>query len=100
MVVWDYLFFFITFFNATQNFKIIEIGNAPIQTYQKTIIYDVSLDMNDATIKELRKIFDAVTFNSGSPVGITNEQGEEIPYLTDGETDILIILGQDSKDKF
>lgn len=80
----------VSLFLRDKNYSVINIQNAPIQTYKKTLIYDLRTDLNKNVIKDLNEHFDAITFSSGPP----------IDYAIDPAADILIILGEDASTKF
>lgn len=91
-------------FLTKKGFTIVSIGNAPKQSYKKTLIYDLLSDGVDEKekrklLKELENIFDAVIFTSGKPLGIVDDRGETRKYPVNDSADILIILGSDWEEK-
>ncbi|MFA6254996.1 MAG: LCP family protein [Patescibacteria group bacterium] len=74
-------------------YQVINLGNAPTQDYQKTVIYNLADDSKDKTAENLGKLLGA-------------EIAEVIPDWVkattspkiSSHTDILIILGQDRKE--
>ena len=87
---------------AIQNYSIGTIGNAPLRTYKKTIIYNLkpqTAQNKKEILKDLEIIFDAVVFDSGAPQDIVVAGGKKIRYPTDTKSDILIILGDNWQEK-
>lgn len=79
-------------------YQIIQFGNAPLQTYKKSLIYDLNPEnKKDRTeiIKELESLFKAVVFTSGKPSSLTAPDGAKINYPVNSTADILIIIGED-----
>ena len=73
-------------------YQIVEIGNAPTQDYQKTVIYNLKNKDTEQAVNDLAKLLGAeVAPNVPSWVKSTST-----PQVSD-HADILIILGQDRR---
>lgn len=86
-------------FLAKKNYNIIEELNAPQQTYKKTLIYNLNPGGNNSFVQKLNVFFNGIIFDTGLP-DITDTQGNTLPYPINPQAEILIILGEDQKDKF
>ncbi|MDD5109971.1 MAG: LCP family protein, partial [Patescibacteria group bacterium] len=82
----------------SKDYAIVSVGNAPIQTYLRTVIYDLKPPANAAHVRALGETLDAVTFDSGGPPPITTN-GEALPYPVHAKADILVILGQNAAER-
>ena len=78
-----------------KGFRVAAAANSPLQTYKKTLVYDLDLKTSDERkelIKELEGIFKAIVFTSGPP---QNPLGGSLKYPVDKNAKVLIILGED-----
>lgn len=73
-----------------QGFKINKFDNAPTRNYQKTVIYNLTDDPNDLTVKKLSQLLKG-DIATAIPDWV-KAAGEN------GQIDIVIVLGQSSKD--
>lgn len=80
-------------FLRRQGFSIISVGNAPIQTYLKTVVYDLHPPAFERAVRGLGQTFNAVTFASGPPE-LPYDEGS---YPLAANADILIILGRNAE---
>jgi len=79
-------------------YEILSVGNAPIQTYKKSLVYDLKpgeLADKKEMLRDLEMLLSAVIFTSGPPADVTTESGESIPYGVNPDADILVILGDE-----
>lgn len=76
-----------------RGYEVIGIGNAPVQTYQKTVLYTINPNHSD-TVAELADIFSAVVFTTPPPPLSVNG-GPRDPYPVREGADVLMILGND-----
>lgn len=74
-------------------YQIIEIGNAPTQDYQKTVIYNLKNGTSDKIAAELSELLGA-NIASAIPEWAQSTTSAKV----NSNTDVLIILGQDRKD--
>ncbi|RJQ30415.1 LytR family transcriptional regulator [Candidatus Parcubacteria bacterium] len=72
-----------------EGFKVIEIGNARTQEYQKTFIYDLSVRRNK------KKILDSLATLLNASVSSTTPEYLKSSMAVNPLTDILVILGTD-----
>ena len=79
----------------SKGYAIVSIGNAPIQTYLKTVVYNLRPPSNSKEFRELVSLFEAVPFESGTPAKIWRD-GREVPYPIHPDADLLIIIGQNA----
>lgn len=73
-------------------YQIVKIGNAPTQDYQKTVIYDLVEESNDATAESIAQVL-----NSELAPAIPDWIKSTTTPKVSSQADILIILGQDRK---
>lgn len=88
---------------TVQGYNVIDVGNTPIRTYKKNIIYNLKPEQAKAKkeiIKDLEEIFDAVVFENGPPQDIILTGNKKIRYPINAKSDILIILGESWRKKF
>ena len=84
-----------------EGYQISSVGNAPIQSYKKTLIYALKpQDISKNVLDDLEKKLEAIVFTSGPPMDLTDSAGKITPYPIDKEADVLIILGEDADDTF
>lgn len=76
-----------------RGYEVVGIGNAPVQTYQRTVLYAVN-PKHAATVTELADIFSAVVFTTPPPPRAAAD-GTRQPYPVREGTDVLLILGND-----
>lgn len=76
-----------------RGYEVVGIDNAPVQTYQRTVLYAVNPN-HAATVTELADIFSAVVFTTPPPPLPVNG-GPRQPYPVGESTDVLLILGND-----
>lgn len=87
---------------SAEGYNILEIGNAPLRTYKKSILYNLkpdNLQEKKEVLKDLEAIFDAIVFESGPPTDVILFNGKKIPYPMNAKSDILIILGENWNEK-
>jgi len=88
---------------SVQGYKIIEVGNAPVRSYKKSVIYNLKASLareNKELIKDLEETFDAVVFESGAPQNIVISKNTIIKYPVNPKSDILIILGDNWRTQY
>lgn len=71
-----------------KGYKITKIGNAPIQNYEDTIIYQLTAKSLDEKVKELENLYQTKIVNSDYPSWVTD--------FASPDTDFFIILGQNA----
>jgi len=73
-------------------YEVVDIGNAPNQDYEQTIIYDLTLGQKPNTLAILKNRFDAET-KAGSPIWLNKANNATIAQ---GQADLLVILGKNN----
>lgn len=71
-------------------YQIVEIGNAPTQDYQKTVIYNLKEENNNTAINAIAELL-------GAEVAPAIPEWTKTNPSISSQADILIILGQDQK---
>lgn len=85
-------------FLTAEGYEVIQFGNAPIQTYKKTLVYDLapnSENKNSELLKELETLFRGIVFTSGKPTLPQDLADETKDYPVNPKARFLIILGKD-----
>jgi len=75
------------------DYKVIEIGNAPTQDYQKTVIYNLKNGSNNEVVGQLAELLGAEIAKAVPEWALSTTSPK-----VNSHTDVLIILGQDRKD--
>ena len=76
-----------------RGYEVVGIDNAPVQTYQRTVIYATN-PSHAATVTELADIFSAVVFTTPPPP-MAAADGTRQPYPLGEGADVLLIVGND-----
>lgn len=87
-----------TDFLEKRGYRVISFRNAPVQTYKKSLLYDLNPESGKKRkllLEELENLFGAIVFTSGAPSGILDTQGEKTEYPIHPKAHILIIIGED-----
>lgn len=77
-----------------KGYAVVSVGNAPITTYLKTVVYDLRPPAGAKALRALGDLLSAITFDSGPP---PSSHASE-PYVH-AQADVLIILGQNVADR-
>ena len=73
-----------------KGYQVVSVGNAPVQTYLKTVVYDLRPPAGAKALRALGELLSGITFDSGPPPLPHNNK----PYPVHPQADLLIILGQ------
>lgn len=77
-----------------RGYEVIGIGNAPVQTYQRTVLYAVN-PKYATVVTELADIFSAVVFTTPPPAPAGRDGSLRQPYPLREGADVLLIVGND-----
>jgi len=82
---------------ASKGYQVIKFGNAPVQTYKKSILYDLAPQdtAKKELLKELEILFLAVVFDSGKPTGVMGADGAKIDYPVSPQAQVLLVIGDE-----
>lgn len=82
-------------FLRREGYAIVSVGNAPLQTYLKTVVYNLKPPAHRDAQARLAQLLDAVSFESGPP----QSPGSTLPYPIAPGADFLIILGKNATER-
>ncbi len=85
-------------FLRERGFTVVAVGNAPIQTYLRTVVYNLRPPAHARELQTISELLQALTFESGPPAPLVRD-GVELPYPVNPDADVLIILGKDAAER-